>query len=105
MQKDESKPQATPINEQCPQCGGDLLLRDKNGSSFITCSNFPKCRYTRKILTTPSSPVVDDQKPVKKCPECDGSLVRKKGPYGYFLGCTNYPRCNHMEKIRRNKRK
>lgn len=33
----------------CPECGGKL--REKNGQygSFIGCSNYPKCRYTRKI--------------------------------------------------------
>lgn len=33
----------------CPECGGKL--REKNGQygGFIGCSNYPKCRYTRKI--------------------------------------------------------
>lgn len=35
----------------CPECGGKL--REKNGQygSFIGCSNYPKCRYTRRICT------------------------------------------------------
>ncbi|UQB41530.1 NERD domain-containing protein [Thiomicrospira microaerophila] len=34
----------------CPKCGGDLLVRtSKVGNrKFIGCSNFPKCKYTRK---------------------------------------------------------
>ena len=33
----------------CPECGGKL--REKNGQygSFMGCSNYPECRYTRKI--------------------------------------------------------
>ena len=31
----------------CPECGGQL--KEKNGKygSFIGCSNYPRCRYTR----------------------------------------------------------
>ncbi len=33
----------------CPDCGGQL--KEKNGrfGSFMGCTNYPKCRYTRKI--------------------------------------------------------
>ena len=105
VQKEEKDNNATPIGEKCPDCGGDLLLREKNGSSFLTCSNFPKCHYTRKMLTTNSSPTIEDTKPIKDCPDCDGYLIKKKGKYGYFLGCINYPKCTHMERMPRKKRK
>ena len=105
VQKEEKENNATPIGEKCPECGGDLLLREKNGSSFLTCSRFPKCHYTRKMLTTNSSPTIEDTKPVKDCPDCDGYLIKKKGKYGYFLGCINYPKCTHMERMPRKKRK
>ena len=106
VQKPENEgPAPTPIGEKCPDCGGDLLLRNKNGNSFITCSNFPKCHYTRKVVSTNTSPVIEEEKRIKDCPDCDGYLVKKKGRYGYFLGCINYPKCNHMEKIIKKKRK
>lgn len=36
-------------NNICPRCGGALVLRkNKNGKSFYGCSNYPKCRYTKK---------------------------------------------------------
>ena len=33
----------------CPECGG--TLREKNGQfgKFIGCSNYPRCRYTRRV--------------------------------------------------------
>ena len=34
--------------DSCPQCGGKLVLR-KGYSNFLGCSNYPKCKYTRKI--------------------------------------------------------
>ena len=32
----------------CPQCGGKLIMRNGKYGSFIGCSNFPNCRYTKK---------------------------------------------------------
>lgn len=41
-------------NDMCPRCGSRLILRTarrgKNaGSSFLGCSNFPKCSYTQPL--------------------------------------------------------
>ncbi|MBN2825671.1 MAG: NERD domain-containing protein [Campylobacterales bacterium] len=38
----------------CPKCGGELKKREAKrgasmGNSFLGCSNFPKCRYTKDI--------------------------------------------------------
>ena len=33
----------------CPKCGGDLVERTSKYGKFIGCSNYPKCKYTRKI--------------------------------------------------------
>jgi len=32
----------------CPRCGGKLVKRNGKYGSFVGCSNYPKCRYTRK---------------------------------------------------------
>lgn len=32
----------------CPRCGGALVERHHNGSTFWGCSNYPKCRFTKK---------------------------------------------------------
>jgi len=34
--------------EKCPKCGGDLVEKRKYGR-FLACSNYPKCRFTKKI--------------------------------------------------------
>lgn len=31
----------------CPQCGGRLVERNGRYGSFLGCSNYPRCRYTR----------------------------------------------------------
>jgi RecB family exonuclease len=33
--------------DACPRCGGDLQQRNGRRGSFLGCSNFPACRYTR----------------------------------------------------------
>lgn len=33
----------------CPWCGGNLVLRNGRYGSFYGCSNYPSCRYTKKI--------------------------------------------------------
>ena len=33
----------------CPDCGGQLKEKSGKFGSFIGCSNYPRCRYTRKI--------------------------------------------------------
>ncbi len=33
----------------CPKCGGTLQLRNGKFGKFYGCSNFPKCRYTKKL--------------------------------------------------------
>ena len=37
----------------CPRCGGQLVLRTskQNGQPFYGCSNYPKCKFTKKVET------------------------------------------------------
>lgn len=33
----------------CPECGGSLVVREGRYGSFLGCSNYPECRYTKNI--------------------------------------------------------
>ena len=33
----------------CPKCGSNLIMKNGKYGKFIGCSNYPHCRYTRKI--------------------------------------------------------
>ena len=35
-------------NMICPKCGGELVMRNGRYGSFIGCSNYPKCKFTKK---------------------------------------------------------
>ena len=51
---------------------------------FISCINFPECRYTKGED--------EDENAVEEvCPKCGSKMVTKKGRYGSFLGRSNYP--------------
>jgi len=36
------------VNENCPQCGAPLVLKKGRYGDFYGCTNYPKCRFTRK---------------------------------------------------------
>lgn len=38
-----------PEKENCPDCGGKLVLRTGKYGKFFGCSNYPKCKHTNKI--------------------------------------------------------
>jgi len=37
-----------PEGMQCPECRGILKVRRSKWGEFYGCSNFPKCRFTKK---------------------------------------------------------
>jgi len=37
------------VAEKCPQCGGNLIERRGRYGKFFGCSNYPKCRFIKKI--------------------------------------------------------
>lgn len=74
-----------PIGRKCPDDGGELVIRYGRYGKFISCSNFPSCRYTEPWL----------EKIGVKCPKDGGELVERKTRKGRtFYGCANYPACD-----------
>lgn len=73
------------LGEPCPKCGGDLVIKPtRAGGRFISCSNYPKCNYSRGLPTG-----VD-------CPECGGQISEKMSKRGKpFYGCDNFPKCRY----------
>lgn len=78
------------VGKSCPQCGSELVYRNGRFGKFISCIDFPKCRYTE-------SENKEENETDKICPNCGGKMVRKKGRYGYFIACANYPECKTIE--------
>jgi DNA topoisomerase-1 len=81
----EMKTGPEPIGRACPNCGHDLVTRWGRYGKFISCSNFPECRYTEAWL----------EKIGVRCPKDGGEIVERKTRKGrMFYGCANYPNCD-----------
>ncbi len=73
---------AEEIGEPCPQCGKPLVRKHGRFGTFIACSGYPECTYTR-----PTGIGVT-------CPLCGGEIVERRSRKGrIFYGCANYPSC------------
>ena len=82
-QKQQQKP-PVPLDEKCPKCGEQLVLRNGQYGEFVSCSGYPKCKYIKQNTIG------------VKCPKClEGDIVEKKARRGnFFYGCSEYPKCD-----------
>lgn len=69
----------------CPECDGELVLKEGKFGKFVACSNYPKCKFTKPYL----------DKIGMKCPDCgEGEVIFKRTRKGKtFYGCSRYPEC------------
>jgi len=72
---------------KCPNCeDGIFVLKTSKFGKFLACSNYPKCKTTKKYL----------EKIGMKCPKCgEGDVIVKKAKGRVFYGCSRYPDCNY----------
>jgi DNA topoisomerase-1 len=76
------------LDETCPQCGqAKMVLKEGRFGEFISCSNYPKCKYIKpKTVGVP-------------CPKpgCGGELIERRSKRGkVFYGCLKYPACDFV---------
>ncbi len=73
------------LDEECPLCGKQLLVRSGRSGNFVGCSGFPECRYTRAIGIG------------VECPKCQEGVVveRVTRRRRKFFGCSRYPDCDY----------
>ncbi|HZZ39736.1 MAG TPA: type I DNA topoisomerase [Acidobacteriaceae bacterium] len=89
-QKQQQKP-AVPLDENCPKCGRQLVLRTGSYGEFVSCSGYPKCKYIKQNLIEGM-----------KCPKCgEGDIAERKARTGnIFWGCTRYPKCDFTSNLK-----
>jgi len=75
------------LTGKCPECGGELVVKEGRFGKFIACSHYPKCKFTKNYL----------DKIGMKCPECgEGEVIIKRTRRGKtFYGCSRYPKCKY----------
>lgn len=78
--------------EKCPLCGDDLVHRHGRYGDFVSCNNYPECKYIKKEEKLPPEEVG------KECPVCGSKLLYRKNKKGQtFIGCSNFPKCRYVE--------
>ncbi|MBV8200334.1 MAG: type I DNA topoisomerase [Acidobacteria bacterium] len=43
------KREGVPLDEKCPECGSQLVMRFGRYGTFVGCSTYPECKYTRDL--------------------------------------------------------
>ncbi len=74
----------------CPACGnGRIGLRLGRYGSFIGCSNYPACQYTRKLAIdggeNPDDTLKDGMRALGQNPQTGEEITLKRGPYGLYV--------------------
>ena len=77
-----------PTDLTCEKCGKPLVIKWGKHGSFIACTGYPDCTYTREL--TVDLPDVDkadltEQGDEEYCENCGRPMVLKKGRFGTFF--------------------
>jgi DNA topoisomerase-1 len=91
-----------PTDLTCEKCGKPLVIKWGKHGSFIACTGYPECTYTRELtVDLPDVDKVDlaEQGDEEYCENCGRPMVLKKGRFGTFYACTGYPDCKTTKPI------
>jgi DNA topoisomerase-1 len=83
--------------EACPECGQALLKKWGRFGSFLACSSYPECRYTKDLGGGRERPA--DEPTNETCPTCSKPMVIKHGRFGKFIACSGYPECKTTKPV------
>ena len=75
-------------DKTCPKCEGKMVIKWSRRGKFLSCENFPRCRYAESISAGVS------------CPGCKvGELVMRRNKRGQnFYGCSKFPECTYTNR-------
>jgi DNA topoisomerase-1 len=97
-----------PTDLKCEKCGKPLVIKWGRHGSFIACTGYPECTYTRELtVDLPDVDKVDlsEQGDEEYCENCGRPMVLKKGRFGTFFACTGYPDCKTTKPLGGQQRK
>ncbi|MGL4589703.1 MAG: type I DNA topoisomerase [Mycoplasmatales bacterium] len=74
------------LDEECPNCGKQLVKRRGKYGDFVACSGFPECKFIQN----------ENTETFGTCPKCnEGQMVEKRTKRGkVFYGCDRFPKCD-----------
>lgn len=85
-----------PTGEICPICNSELVIRKGKYGEFISCGNYPTCKYIKPNESKKEEDVITTD---VLCPKCNtGYFVKRMSQKGrskgsYFYACNNFPKC------------
>ncbi len=91
-----------PTDLTCDKCGKPLVIKWGKHGSFVACTGYPDCTYTRELpVDLPDIDTADlgEQGDEEYCQNCGRPMVLKKGRFGTFFACTGYPDCKTTKQI------
>jgi DNA topoisomerase I len=76
------------LDEKCPRCGSNLVVKQGRFGEFTACTSYPECKYVKHKTTGVMCPKDGDK---------GGEVVERKSRRGkVFFGCSNYPDCDFV---------
>ncbi|HYM21788.1 MAG TPA: type I DNA topoisomerase [Vicinamibacterales bacterium] len=76
------------LDEKCPKCASNLVIKQGRFGEFTACTNYPECKYVKHKSTGVKCPKDADK---------GGEVVERKSRRGkIFFGCNNYPDCDFV---------
>lgn len=96
LKKEGVKGKGIPVEDVCPECGRQLVIKEGRYGRFRSCSGYPECKYRESMLKREAKPLEE------RCPVCGSALVVRSGKYGTFIACSNYPQCKYIKKEKKD---
>ncbi len=81
--KDVDRPGTEILEETCPKCGKPLSKRLGKRGSFIGCTGYPECDYTRSLGGEEEAG--EARKELGAHPETNQPVLLLRGPYGPYV--------------------
>ena len=82
--KKQEKEEPEKTDMICEKCGAPMVIRNGRYGKFYSCSNYPRCNYSKPMETAVKA----------VCPECGRPVTKKFSKKGSFYACTGYPECS-----------
>ena len=92
-----AKAEIKPSEYTCPKCEKPMVYRFGKNGKFLSCSGYPKCKYTSPCDR--NGKMIVDEVTQHACPNCGKPMVKKQSRFGVFLGCSDYPNCKTTLRI------
>ena len=92
-----AKAEIKPSEYTCPKCGKKLVYRFGKNGKFLSCSDYPDCKFSSPCDR--NGKMIVDEVTQHACPNCGKPMVKKQSRFGVFLGCSDYPNCKTTLRI------